>query len=32
MNAQVYWQLFRETGAPEAYVLYQEAKREETCT
>lgn len=22
MNAQDYWQLFLETGAPEAYLLY----------
>ncbi len=27
MNAQFYWDLFRETGAPELYVLYQESLR-----
>lgn len=25
MNAENYWQLFMETGAPEMYILYQQA-------
>jgi len=30
MNATDYWQLFMETGAPEAYLLYtKQAKMEE---
>ena len=29
MNAQNYWQLFLETGAPEMYLLYNEAKKAE---
>lgn len=29
MNKQDYWQLFLETGAPEAYLLYNQAKRME---
>lgn len=29
MNAQNYWQLFLETGAPEMYLLYSNAKRQE---
>ena len=29
MNAQNYWQLFLETGAPEMYLLYNQAKRQE---
>ena len=27
MNAQLCWQLFLETGSPEAYLMYNEAKR-----
>ena len=27
MNSAFYWDLFLETGAPEMYVYYQEAKR-----
>lgn len=27
MNARQYWLLFLDTGAPEAYLMYQEAKR-----
>ena len=27
MNAGGYWQLFLETGAPEMYLLYNEAKK-----
>lgn len=30
MNAQFYWDLFCETGAPEAYLLYQQSIREQT--
>lgn len=31
MNANDYWQLFLETGAPEAYLLYsKQLKSEET--
>ena len=29
MNAQDYWQLFLETGAPEAYLLYSKRLRSE---
>lgn len=29
MNAQNYWQLFLETGAPEMYLLYTEARKTE---
>ena len=29
MNAAVYWKIFMETGAPEAYVMYNQAKRME---
>ena len=29
MNAQNYWQLFMETGAPEMYLLYQMARKRE---
>lgn len=29
MNKQELWQLFLETGAPEAYLLYNRAKRME---
>ena len=29
MNAKAYWQLFMDTGAPEAYVLYQQALKME---
>lgn len=29
MNAQNYWQLFLDTGAPELYLLYQKARRTE---
>ena len=29
MNAQNYWQLFMETGAPELYMLYTNARRME---
>ena len=24
MNAEIYWKLFMQTGAPEAYLLYTE--------
>ena len=27
MQSQNYWQLFFETGAPEMYLLYNQAKR-----
>ena len=27
MNARDYWRIFMETGAPEAYVMYNQAKR-----
>lgn len=27
MDAQGYWQVFLETGAPEMYLLYSKAKR-----
>ena len=30
MNAKEYWQLFMETGAPEADLLYNQAKRMES--
>lgn len=29
MNAQFLWQVFLDTGAPEAYLLYQKARRME---
>lgn len=29
MNSAFYWDLFMETGAPEIYLCYQEAKRSE---
>ncbi len=29
MNSAFFWDLFLETGAPEMYVYYQEAKRSE---
>lgn len=29
MNAQDYWQIFLETGAPELYLLYNNARRME---
>lgn len=29
MNAVDYWRIFMETGAPEAYLLYNRAKRME---
>ncbi len=27
MDTQLYWSLFLETGAPEAYLMYRSAKR-----
>lgn len=30
MNSQDYWQLFIDTGSPELYLLYNQAKRMET--
>lgn len=29
MNAKDYWQLFLETGAPEAYVMYSQQMKSE---
>ena len=29
MNAKNYWELFMETGAPEMYLLYQQARKME---
>lgn len=29
MNAQDYWTMFMETGAPEMYLLYNKARRME---
>ena len=29
MNARDYWQLFLETGAPEAYLMYSKAMKME---
>lgn len=29
MNAENFWQLFLETGAPEVYMLYNKARRME---
>ena len=29
MDAQQFWQLFMDTGAPEMYMLYQKARRME---
>ena len=31
MNAADYWKIFLETGAPEAYVMYNQAKRMESA-
>lgn len=30
MKANDYWQVFLETGAPEAYLMYTDAKRMES--
>ena len=30
MNAMDYWQLFMETGAPEAYLMYSKMQKVET--
>jgi hypothetical protein len=30
MNAQDYWQVFLETGAPEMYLLYNKARKMES--
>lgn len=30
MNSQDYWQLFMDTGSPEIYLLYNEAKKVES--
>jgi len=30
MNAQDYWQIFLETGAPEMYLLYNKAQKMES--
>jgi len=29
MNAQAYWQMFLDTGAPEMYLLYNNARKME---
>ena len=29
MNSQDYWQIFMDTGAPEMYLLYQNARKME---
>ena len=29
MNSNVYWQLFLETGSPEAYLMFHDARRME---
>ena len=29
MDSKMYWQLFLETGAPEMYLLYNQAKKTE---
>ncbi len=29
MNAADYWQIFMDTGAPEMYLMYHKAKRQE---
>ena len=31
MKAMDYWRIFMETGAPEAYVMYNQAKRLENA-
>lgn len=31
MEAKDYWQLFLETGAPEAYLMYSKAMKVETA-
>lgn len=30
MTSQDYWQIFLETGAPEIYLLYNQARKTET--
>lgn len=30
MNAQDYWQIFMETGAPELYLMYNAARKMES--
>ena len=32
MNAREYWQLFMETGAPEAYLMYSKQRKAETIS
>ncbi len=29
MNAELFWQVFLETGAPEAYLMFQKMRRME---
>lgn len=29
MDAQLFWQMFIETGSPEAYIMYKQAKQME---
>ena len=29
MNAELFWQVFLETGAPEAYLMFQKMRRSE---
>jgi len=31
MNAMDYWQLFMETGAPEAYLMYSKQRKSEAA-
>lgn len=31
MKSELCWQLFLKTGSPEAYLMYNEAKRWEQC-
>ena len=31
MNAQDYWQMFMDTGAPEFYLLYNNARKTENA-
>lgn len=30
MNAEMLWEIFLDTGAPEAYLLYKSAMRQQT--
>lgn len=31
MQTQLFWEFFRDTGAPEAYLLYKRSQREQNA-